>query len=152
MLSPGDIAPDFELMNSEQERVKLSDNRGKRVVVYFYPKAGTSGCTTQARGFRDNFDRIEASNGIVMAISPDSPEALARWKKKEKLPFLLLSDPDHQVAELYGVWGEKMMFGRTVVGILRSHFVIDGEGRIEDAQVKVTAKVSVSKALETVEG
>jgi peroxiredoxin Q/BCP len=152
MISPGDIAPDFELLNSERKLVKLSENRGKRVVVYFYPKAGTSSCTTQARGFRDNFDRIEASNGIVMAISPDEPEALARWKKKEKIPFLLLSDPDHEVAELYGVWGEKMMFGRTVVGILRSHFVIDGEGRIEDAQVKVTAKASVSKALETVEG
>jgi peroxiredoxin Q/BCP len=152
MLSPGDIAPDFELLNSKQERVKLSDNRGKRVIVYFYPKAGTSSCTTQARGFRDNFDRIEASNGIVMAISPDEPEALAQWKKKEKLPFLLLSDPDHRVAELYGVWGEKMMFGRTVVGILRSHFVIDSDGKIEDAQVRVTAKNSVSKALDTVEG
>ena len=152
MLSPGDIAPDFELLNSEQERVKLSDNRGKRVVVYFYPKAGTSSCTMQARGLRDNFDRIEASNGIVMAISPDEPEALAQWKKKEKLPFLLLSDPDHRVAELYGVWGEKMMFGRTVVGILRSHFVIDSDGKIEDAQVRVTAKNSVSKALDTVEG
>ena len=152
MISPGDIAPDFELLNSEREPVRLSEYRGKRVVIYFYPKAGTSSCTIQARGFRDNFDRIEASNGIVMAISPDKPEALASWKKKEKIPFLLLSDPDHQVAELYGVWGEKMMFGRTVVGIIRSHFVIDGEGSIEDAQVKVTAKASVSKALETVEG
>ena len=152
MISPGDIAPDFELLNSEREPIRLSEYRGKRVVIYFYPKAGTSSCTIQARGFRDNFDRIEASNGIVMAISPDKPEALASWKKKEEIPFLLLSDPDHQVAELYGVWGEKMMFGRTVVGIIRSHFVIDGEGRIEDAQVKVTAKASVSKALETVEG
>ncbi len=152
MLSRGDIAPDFELLNSERKAIRLSENRGKKVVVYFYPKAATSSCTIQARGFRDNFDRIEGSNGIVMAISPDEPEVLAKWKKEEKLPFLLLSDPDHQVAELYDVWGEKMMFGRTVVGILRSHFVIDKEGRIEDAQVRITAKNSVSRAVESVEG
>ena len=147
MISPGDIAPDFELLNSEREPVRLSENRGKRVVVYFYPKAGTSSCTTQARGFRDNIDRIEASNGIVMAISPDEPEALARWKKKEEIPFLLLSDPDHQVAELYGVWGEKSLYGKKYMGLIRSSFLIDEKGKIEAAWYKISPKKTVPEAL-----
>ena len=151
MLSIGDKAPDFELLSSSGESVKLSDYLGKRVVVYFYPKAGTTSCTTQARGFRDNFKRVESVKGIVMAISPDEVASLDRWKEKEAIPFLLLSDPDHRVAELYGVWGEKLMFGRTVVGILRSHFVIDQEGLIVDLQIRINAKNSVSKALETLE-
>lgn len=150
MLSPGDMAPDFELLNSEGKPIRLSQYRSKRVVVYFYPKAGTSNCTVQAQGFRDNYDQIEAANGMVLAVSPDEPEKLAKWKESENLPFLLLSDPDHRVADSYGAWGEKTIYGRTTDGILRSHFVIDEEGIIEDVQVRVTAKDSVSKAVEVV--
>lgn len=151
MLTIGDNAPDFELLNSKGERTRLSDYLGKMVVIYFYPKAGTTSCTTQARGFRDNFEQVEHHNGVVLAISPDSPEDLALWREKENLPFLLLSDPDHQVAERYGVWGEKMMFGRKVIGILRSHFVVDEKGKIVDARVRINSKNSVAKALETLE-
>lgn len=151
MLNVGDNAPDFELVNSEGEAVKLSDFRGKRVVLFFYPKAGTSGCTTQACGFRDNYPKIEAVDGTVVGVSPDEPEALAKWKRKENLPFTLLSDPDHIVAESYGVWGEKKMYGRSYMGIIRSHFVIAADGKIEDVQFKVSPKNSISRAVASLE-
>ena len=151
MLNVGDIAPDFVLLNSEREAVKLSDYQGKRVVLFFYPKAGTSGCTTQACGFRDNYPKIEAVDGTVVGVSPDEPEALANWKRKEDLPFTLLSDPDHEVAERYGVWGEKKMYGRSYMGIIRSHFVIDADGKIEDIQFKVSPKNSISRAMASLE-
>lgn len=147
MLNVGDPAPEFELVSSEQTTVTLSQLRGKRVVLFFYPRAGTSGCTTQACGFRDNFPRIEAAGATVVGISPDTPAALAKWKQKEQLPYLLLSDPDHQVAEAYGAWGEKSMYGRKYMGIIRSHFVIDPDGRLEDVQIKVSPSNSVSEAL-----
>ena len=104
MLNIGDAAPDFELLDSDEKNVKLSDFRGQRVILFFYPKAGTSGCTTQACGFRDNYPQIEAAEGTVIGVSPDQPAALTKWKIKEKLPFTLLSDPDHLVAEAYGAW------------------------------------------------
>lgn len=151
MLNVGDNAPDFELVNSEGEAVKLSDFRGKRVVLFFYPKAGTSGCTTQACGFRDNYPKIEAVDGTVVGVSPDEPEALAKWKRKENLPFTLLSDPDHIVAESYGVWGEKKMYGRSYMGIIRSHFVIAADGKIEDVQFKVSPKDSIIRAVASLE-
>ena len=151
MLNVGDNAPDFELVNSEGEAVKLSDFRGKRVVLFFYPKAGTSGCTTQACGFRDNYPKIEAVDGTVVGVSPDEPEALAKWKRKENLPFALLSDPAHIVAESYGVWGEKKMYGRSYMGIIRSHFVIAADGKIEDVQFKVSPKNSISRAVASLE-
>ena len=149
MLNVGDAAPDFELLNSEEEAIRLSDYRGKRVILFFYPKAGTSGCTTQACGFRDNYPQIEAAEGTVVGVSPDQPVALAKWKAKKELPFTLLSDPDHQVAELYGVWGEKKMYGKTYMGIIRSHFVIDADGNLEDVQYKVSPKNSISRGLAT---
>jgi peroxiredoxin Q/BCP len=147
MLNIGDKAPEFELLNAEEDLVKLSDFLGQRVILFFYPKAGTSGCTTQACGFRDNFPKIEAADATVIGVSPDEPAALAKWKAKESLPYTLLSDPEHKVAEAYGVWGEKKMYGKSYMGIIRSHFVIDAEGTIEDVQFKVSPNDSVSRAM-----
>ena len=148
MVNNGDIAPDFELLDSEGELVKLSDFRGQKVVLFFYPKAGTSGCTTQACGFRDKFPIIEEADATVVGVSPDKPPALAKWKAKEKLPYTLLSDPDHSVADEYGTWGEKKMFGNTYMGIIRSHFIIDEEGRIADTRIRITPKNSLKEALD----
>ncbi|MCA9912939.1 MAG: peroxiredoxin, partial [Anaerolineae bacterium] len=111
MPAVGEKAPDFELPNQDGEMVKLSDFRGKRVLLFAYPKAGTSGCTTQACGLRDEFPRFEAANAIILGISPDEPKALRKWKDKEQLPYDLLSDPEHKVLEEWGVWGEKSMYG-----------------------------------------
>jgi peroxiredoxin Q/BCP len=147
MLNIGDKAPKFELLNDEEISVKLSDFLGQRVVLFFYPKAGTSGCTTQACGFRDNYPQIEAADATVIGVSPDKPAALAKWKAKENLPYTLLSDPDHEVAEAYGVWGEKKMYGKSYMGIIRSHFVIDAQGLIEDVQFKVSPTDSISRAM-----
>jgi len=150
MLNIGDVAPDFQLLNAEGDSEKLSDYRGQRVILFFYPKAGTSGCTTQACGFRDNFPKFEAVNATVIGVSPDEPVALAKWKAKEKLPYTLLSDPEHAVAEQYGVWGEKKMYGNSYMGIIRSHFVIDPQGIVEDVQFKVSPKNSISRALNSI--
>ena len=152
MLNIGDEAPGFELLDSDEKSVNLADYRGQRVILFFYPKAGTSGCTVQACGFRDNFPQIEAADGTVVGISPDKPAALARWKAKESLPFTLLSDPDHLVAEAYGAWGEKVNYGRTYMGIIRSHYVVDAEGKLEDVQFKVSPKNSINRALATLIG
>ena len=150
MLTVGDNAPEFELISDEGQPVKLSDFRGQQVVIFFYPKADTPGCTTQACGFRDNFEVIEAASTAVLGISPDSPKALAKWKKKQNLPYPLLSDPLHEVAEAFGVWGEKKMYGRSYMGIIRSHFVVDTEGKIADAQFKVSPQDSVARAVKFV--
>lgn len=147
MLEKGDLAPDFELTSGEGESISLSDFRGKRVILFFYPKAATPGCTKQACGFRDNWPQIEAAGATVIGVSPDEPDALARWKEEENLPYTLLSDTDHEVAEAYGVWGKKKMFGREYMGIIRSHFFIDEEGRLEDVQVNVKPEQSVDRAV-----
>jgi peroxiredoxin Q/BCP len=152
MLKVGDKAPDFELLDSNEEPVKLSDFRGQRFVLFFYPKAGTSGCTVQACGLRDNFPKIEASDATVVGVSPDNPAALAKWKVKENLPYPLLSDPDHVVAEAYGVWGEKKNYGKVYMGIIRSHFIIGAEGKIEDVQYKVSTSDSISRAVASLAG
>jgi peroxiredoxin Q/BCP len=143
----GEMAPDFELPNQDGQPVRLSDYRGKKVVLFAYPKAGTSGCTTQACGFRDEFPKIEASNAVVLGLSPDDPKALLKWKQKENLPYDLLSDPDSRVLEAWGAWGEKSMYGKKYMGVIRSHWVIDENGMIIDAQVKVSPKDSVEKAV-----
>jgi thioredoxin-dependent peroxiredoxin len=148
MLEIGDLAPDFELLSSESEPVKLSDFRGQRVVLFFYPKADTPGCTIQACGFRDNYTVFQERNAIVLGISPDLPKELAKWKAAQNFPYPLLSDPDHATAEAYGVWGEKKMYGRSYEGIIRSHFFIDAEGKLADVQVKVSPEQSVERALQ----
>ena len=143
----GEKAPDFELLNQDGETVKLSDLQGKRVVLFAYPKAGTSGCTTQACGFRDNYPKIEAGDAIVLGISPDAPEALKKWQDKEALPYDLLSDPEHKILEAWGAWGEKSMYGKKYMGVIRSHWIIGADGTIEDEQIKVSPKKSIEKAL-----
>ncbi len=150
MLSVGDKAPEFELLSDEGNPVKLSDYLGQQVIVFFYPKADTPGCTTQACGLRDNYGTIQAANGVVLGISPDQPKDLAKWKAKQNFPYPLLSDPEHAVAEVYNVWGEKKMYGNTYMGIIRSHFVVDPEGNVADVQYKISPKDSVEKAVKFV--
>jgi peroxiredoxin Q/BCP len=130
MLQEGTMAPDFTLATDGGGEVTLSDYRGQKVVLYFYPKDNTSGCTTEACGFRDDYTDILAAGAAVLGVSPDSVNSHDGFKAKFSLPFALLSDPDHRVAETYGAWGEKKMYGRTYDGILRSTFLIDEEGRI----------------------
>lgn len=151
MLNVGDTVPDFELSSDEGRRVKLSDFRGQKVILFFYPKAATPGCTTQACGFRDNYPVFETNEATVLGISPDTPDKLAKWRAEEGFPYALLSDPEHEVAEAYSVWGEKKMYGRAYMGIIRSHFVIDEAGKVADVQFKVSPKDSVARALKFVE-
>lgn len=146
-LKVGDPAPDFELPADDGSTVRLSDYRGRRVIVYFYPKDNTSGCTTQACGFRDALPRIEEQGAVVLGISPDGVKSHQSFKAKHGLPFLLLADEQHAVAAAYGVWQEKSMYGRKYYGIVRSHFVVDEQGRLADAQVKVGPAESVEKAV-----
>ena len=143
----GELAPDFELPTDNGDPLTLSTLRGKRVILYFYPKDDTSGCTTQACGFRDNYLNIEEKNALVLGISPDGVKSHTKFKTKYNLPFTLLADEEHQVAEAYGVWVEKSMYGKKYMGIQRSHFVIDEQGKIVDAQIKVKPEESVSKAV-----
>ena len=147
MPAVGEKAPDFELPNQDGEMVKLSDLQGKRVVLFAYPKAGTSGCTTQACGFRDNYPKIEAGDAIVLGISPDEPKALKKWQEKEALPYDLLSDPEHKVLDAWGAWGEKSMYGKKFMGVIRSHWIIGADGTIEDEQIKISPKKSIEQAL-----
>jgi len=130
-MQQGDKAPDFELRNQDGEPVRLSDMAGKRVVLYFYPKADTPGCTKQACGIRDHFADYAGGGAVVLGVSPDPPEALRAFADKYSLPFTLLADVDHDVAERYGVWKKKSMAGRTFWGNARTTFLIDPEGRIE---------------------
>jgi peroxiredoxin Q/BCP len=149
-LKVGDLAPDFALKSDTGDTVRLSDLRGRRVVLYFNPKDDTTGCTDQACGFRDAYPQIEERNAVVLGVSPDSEASHRKFKTKYNLPFTLLVDPDHKVAEEYGAWGKKSMYGKEYDGIIRSHFVIDEQGRIADAQVKVSPGDSVARALESI--
>ena len=148
MLQVGDLAPDFELLTDENRPLRLSDLRGRRVVLFFYPRADTPGCTAQACGFRDRLPVIEAGNATVLGLSPDLPQALAKWRAKEKLPYNLLSDPDHEIAGAFGAWGEKSMYGKTYEGILRGHAIIGVDGRVEDLRVRIKPDESVEAAVE----
>jgi peroxiredoxin Q/BCP len=145
----GSVAPDFTLPADDGSTVRLSDLRGRRVVLYFYPKDDTPGCTTQACGFRDNYVEISEKDAIVFGISPDGVNSHVKFRTKFDLPFRLLADEDHKVAELYGVWGEKNNYGKKYFGIIRSHFVVDAEGKIADVQYGVSAEDSVANALAT---
>ena len=146
-LQPGDSAPDFAAATDSGATLRLSDLRGKRVVLYFYPKDDTPGCTTQACGFRDNYPVIEEKNAVVLGVSPDGVKSHQKFKTKFNLPFTLVVDEDHAIAEAYGVWVEKSMYGKQYMGVERSHFVIDEQGAIVDAQVKVKPDDSVARAL-----
>jgi peroxiredoxin Q/BCP len=137
MLEEGTIAPDFTLPADGGGEVTLSDYRGKKVVLYFYPKDDTPGCTTEACNFRDDYSDILAAGAVVLGVSPDSVASHDKFRLKFELPFALLSDPDHHIAETYGAWGEKKMYGKTYLGIIRSTFIIDEEGKI----VKVFPRV-----------
>ncbi|HUT19695.1 MAG TPA: thioredoxin-dependent thiol peroxidase [Anaerolineae bacterium] len=151
MLQVGDAAPDFTLTADDGSEVSLSDYRGRKVVLYFYPKADTLGCTKQACAVRDVYGDIDAGGAVVLGISPDEPPALVKFREKYNLPFPLLSDPDHQVAEAYGAWGEKRMYGRTYEGIIRSHFAVDGEGRITELEIKVKPETTADLALRLIQ-
>ena len=134
----GDRAPAFNLANQAGDKVRLSSFKGRKVLVYFYPKADTPGCTTQACGLRDIAGEVDDT--VMVGISPDQPEKLAKFDEKHGLGFLLLSDPDHEVAEKYGVWGEKSMYGKKYMGIVRSAFLIDEKGKISHAWPKISPK------------
>jgi peroxiredoxin Q/BCP len=144
-LSVGDTAPDFTLPDADGNEVTLSDLRGRRVIVYFYPAASTPGCTTQACDFRDSLDRLAAEGFAVLGVSPDKPAKLAAFRDKQGLTFPLLSDVDKSVLTAYGAYGEKKLYGKTVVGVIRSTFVIDAEGTVELAQYAVKATGHVAK-------
>ena len=143
----GETAPDFELLNQDGRPLRLSDLRGRRVILFAYPKAATPGCTTQACGFRDSYPQVEAGDAVVLGISPDEPPALRQWKDDESFPFDLLSDPQHEVLDAWGAWGERSMYGNKYMGVIRSHWVIGADGVIEDVQLSVSPKNSVKRAL-----
>jgi len=145
-LQAGDKAPDFSLLDQDGHHVSLVDFRGSLVLVYFYPKADTPGCTTQACCLRDAVPDFSKSQVSVCGISPDSPATQKKFSTKFDLNFPLLADEDHQVAEAYGVWGEKSMYGKKYFGIIRSSFLIDGDGNILDAWYKVSPKDTVPRA------
>ena len=138
MLEEGDKAPAFTLNDETGKKVSLSDFKGKKVVVYFYPKDDTPGCTTEACGFRDHYDAILAKGAVVLGISADDEASHTKFKNKFSLPFHLLADPDKKAILAFGAWGEKSMYGKTYEGILRSTFVIGTDGKIIKAWPKVT--------------
>ncbi len=131
MVEEGKPAPDFELKSDSGESVRLSDLRGKQVVLYFYPKDDTPGCTTQACGIRDVYGELERAGAVVLGVSPDSEASHVKFKEKFGLPFALLADEEHTVADEYGVWGEKKYMGRTYMGVSRSTFVIGEDGNVK---------------------
>jgi len=137
MIEKGSLAPDFTLTSDAGETVTLSQFRGSPVVLYFYPRDDTPGCTTQACGIRDSWDEFEKRGAVVLGVSPDSESSHVKFKQKFGLPFTLLADSDHATAEAYGVWVEKKNYGKTYMGVERSTFVIDGDGKLVKAMRKV---------------
>jgi thioredoxin-dependent peroxiredoxin len=148
VIGVGDNAPDFALQNQDGETVKLSDLAGKTVVLYFYPKADTPGCTTQACGIRDRTSEYDAAGAVVLGVSPDKPKALKKFAEKYDLPFTLLADDGHKIADAYGVWAEKSMYGRKYWGNQRATFIIDGDGKIAHVFPKVSPKTHDDVVLE----
>jgi peroxiredoxin Q/BCP len=142
-LQPGDEAPPFELPDQHGEPVSLASLAGRKVLVYFYPRADTPGCTTQACGLRDVAG--EVGDTVIVGISPDAPAALARFDAKHGLGFTLLSDPDHAVADAYGAWGEKRMYGKAYDGVIRSAFLVDEAGRLAQVWPKISPKDTPTK-------
>jgi thioredoxin-dependent peroxiredoxin len=148
MVEEGKPAPDFELTSDSGESVRLSDLKGKPVVVYFYPRDDTPGCTAQACGIRDNYDAFGERGAVVLGISPDDESSHVKFKEKYGLPFTLLADPDHQVADQYGVWGERKLYGKTYMGVERSTFVIDPEGNVARVMRRVKPDTHAEQVLE----
>ena len=148
-LLPGDLAPAFELSTAAGGRLDSEGLRGRRVVLYFYPAAGTPGCTAEACDFRDSLASLTAAGYAVVGVSPDPPADLRRFSDEHQLAFPLLADPDHAVHERYGAWGEKELEGRTVTGAVRSTFVLDADGRIEQALYAVPARGHVAELRRT---
>ena len=146
MLKPKDKAPDFKLTADNGETVSLKDFKGKKVVLYFYPKDMTSGCTAEACDFRDNIKKIEKKDAVIIGVSADDTKSHVKFKEKYKLPFTLLSDPTHKMLKDYGVWQEKSMYGKKYMGIVRTTFIIDEKGKIE----KVFDKVKVDGHVEDI--
>jgi peroxiredoxin Q/BCP len=144
-LSPGDTAPDFTLPDDKGGQVTLSDLRGTKVIVYFYPAAMTPGCTTQACDFSDNINTLHREGYEVLGISPDKPEKLAKFRDKDGLTITLLSDADRTVMDSYGAFGEKKLYGKTVEGVLRSTVVVDEDGKVSHAWYNVKATGHVAK-------
>jgi peroxiredoxin Q/BCP len=144
-LSPGDTAPDFTLPTDDGSTVTLSELRGRKVIVYFYPAAMTPGCTKQACDFTDSLDSLRAAGYEVLGISPDKPEKLAKFRERDALTITLLSDQDKSVMTQWGAFGEKKMYGKVVQGVIRSTFVVDEEGKVEVAQHNVKATGHVAK-------
>ena len=150
-LEPGDKAPAFALLDDTGRTVKLSDFKGKSVLLYAYPAAMTPGCTKQACDFRDNLKAFAKHDLVVIGISPDKPEKLAKFREHDDLTFALLSDPDKKALASYGAFGEKMMYGKTVTGVIRSTFVIDPKGKVEHAFYNVKATGHVAKLMRDLE-
>ena len=148
MLKPGDKAPTFTLLDQVSKKVKLSDFKGRKVLVYFYPKADTPGCTQQSCGLRDI--AADVGDTAIIGISPDPPPKQAKFDTKYGLGFPLLADEDHGVADAYGVWGEKSMYGKKYMGIVRSAFLVDPKGKIEEAWYKVSPKDTATNLLKAV--
>jgi len=148
MLSVGDPAPSFSLLDQNGETFESSQLRGRRALVYFYPRANTPGCTQQACGLRDVIGQV--GDTVIVGISPDKPSALAKFDEKYGLGFTLLSDPDHATAEAFDVWQEKKMYGKTSMGILRSAFLIGADGRLEQVWYKISPKDTPLRLLEAV--
>jgi peroxiredoxin Q/BCP len=151
MVEEGKPAPDFELTSDEGERIRLSSLRGKPVVLYFYPKDDTPGCTTQACGIRDAYTEFRERGAVVLGVSPDSETSHVKFKSKYDLPFSLLADPDHEAAEEYGVWVEKKNYGKTYMGIERSTFVIDKDGNVVRAMRRVNPETHADDVLAALE-
>ncbi len=147
MIEPGQDAPDFTLPDQHGNPVTLSELRGKTVVLYFYPKADTPGCTTQACGIRDHRADYERAGAVVLGVSPDPVKAVAKFDDKHGLGFTLLADADHAVCEAYGVWGEKSMYGRTYMGATRSTFIIGPDGKVAHVIPKATPKTHDDEVL-----
>jgi len=148
VVDEGQQAPDFELASDAGDSVKLSELRGKPVVLYFYPKDDTPGCTLQACGIRDAYDDFRGKGAVVLGVSPDDEASHVKFKQKYELPFTLLADPDHRVAEEYGVWKERNMYGKKSMGIERSTFVIDAEGNVAKAMRRVKPDEHAAQVLE----
>ena len=144
-LEPGDEAPDFTLPDADGKQVSLSSLRGQQVIVYFYPAAMTPGCTKEACDFRDSIQSLAAAGVTVLGISPDKPDRLAKFRDRDNLNFPLLSDPDHTVEQAYGAYGEKTLYGKTTVGVIRSTFLVDEQGKIARAYYNVKATGHVER-------